>query len=201
MSNNIDDDDDVIIPCEFCNTMIRFNQYDAHARACRLRQRMHMYYRDEDDNTIYRIDITPALRLMELQSSSDDDDVEYDEMSIIPRGHNHSSLMLIPRLIPSEQIIIDDAEQSNITSLISEIIGPVHVGLANPEESIMQVAACAHSDEENVCPICQDTINAECHVKTKCRHSYCKPCILEWFKQHVTCPLCNADQRDIQIVS
>lgn len=46
--------------------------------------------------------------------------------------------------------------------------------------------------DENLCPICLDTIDSEKDCLTlKCNHKYHKKCIKRWFKQKQICPYCR----------
>ena len=46
--------------------------------------------------------------------------------------------------------------------------------------------------DENLCPICLDTIDSDKDCVTlKCNHKYHKKCIKIWFKQKQICPYCR----------
>ena len=46
--------------------------------------------------------------------------------------------------------------------------------------------------DENLCPICLDTIDSQKDCVTlKCKHRYHKKCIKLWFKQKQICPYCR----------
>lgn len=46
-----------------------------------------------------------------------------------------------------------------------------------------------NADQKHECIICQDEF--EIGVMTSCGHKYCKECILQWWHEHRTCPLCK----------
>lgn len=211
MSN---EDEDALIPCELCNEMIRFSNFDRHVRICAAQHQNSsaphfIIYRDDDDNTFYRIDISPAYRMfqrMQMQSGSNADtessetDSGDEEARYLPTRTTHSTLMVVPRLIPIIDSALTQYDGSyEINNLLAEAVGRVHIGLTNPEQYITASTAAevANATSEDVCPICQDALEALDWVKTRCKHSYCRPCILKWFADHTTCPVCNSDQREL----
>ena len=47
-------------------------------------------------------------------------------------------------------------------------------------------------DMENDCTICVDKIKqGDKMIKLDCEHYYHKKCILNWFRQHMNCPICR----------
>lgn len=219
---------DDLIPCEFCDHMIPFDEYEEHQTICMHRSIPQYSVLYNDHNNIYRIDITPmiqafnALNLHQLGGSNltqdDEEDNDYedpnendvdheqeeieddpDDGEYVPQAVvRHTSLILLPRLLP----ILDPNEQETddefnyrYFSLLSERLGTVKVGLSNPEAALEKIAA--NTDAAEKCPICQDAILSDKLVKTKCGHFYCNECIVKWLKEHVACPVCNKDQRDL----
>ena len=206
MSNN----DDGFVPCEICEQHVRFTEYQQHITQCAAQrtangQQQYIIYRDEDDNAVYRIDISPAITMftrMQLEnqrvaeSSSDDDyhDPHHDDDdTYTPSPINHASIVIIPRIIPVIPEIIRDDNTYEFNTLLSDVIGKVRVGLDNPNDYLVK----SQDISEDVCPICQDFIDPALYVKTLCKHAYCESCITLWFRDHTTCPICNADQREI----
>ena len=47
-------------------------------------------------------------------------------------------------------------------------------------------------EQTQQCAICLG-VRMEEPVTLNCLHSFCKPCIMEWFKSILTCPLCKQD--------
>lgn len=42
-----------------------------------------------------------------------------------------------------------------------------------------------------ICPIClSETCEKDMHT-TKCNHTFCNMCIMQWKKNNITCPLCR----------
>lgn len=185
-------DDEPLIPCEFCDNLIGFAEYESHVRQCAIRttlsQSQFLLYRDDDDRQVYRINIAPAIEAFQNMYMAQNEDEAIG--SNIPQT-NIRSLIVLPHIIPTIPELTDGYA---INMLISDILGRVPVGLPDADSALEPNDGPA----QDVCPICQDNIDVTHHVKTLCKHSYCKPCIIEWFKEHVTCPLCNTDQRDIK---
>lgn len=204
------------VPCELCNELIRFEEYEQHVTACQLqtflRNQRYIIYRDDEDNRFYRINITPALDMFhrlqitasngddtnptdsDADNSSNDEDADPDT-TFIPTRLNHNTLTVVPRIIPLEPSYVELNDNNyELNSLISEVLGPVRVGLAD-------ISLCLSKVEDaellETCPICQDIIPGANFVKTLCKHSYCSDCITKWFAEHVSCPVCNKDQREL----
>ncbi|CAN8219811.1 unnamed protein product, partial [Coccothraustes coccothraustes] len=51
-------------------------------------------------------------------------------------------------------------------------------------------AESPHNSENQMCPICLDTINNPVSVSW-CSHAFCFPCILEWSRNRPVCPICQ----------
>lgn len=191
MSNttSLDDSEDTLIPCEFCNEMIRFNDYENHTRMCSIQSTMlssdYIIYRDEETMDVYRINIAPALMAfqnMGIEGSN------AGEAAIDPH-----SMVLLPQIIPSVPALITPSDTHAFNILLSDMIGTVEVGIPDIDQVLYKQTDFA----DDVCPICQDSIVEVDHVKTLCKHSYCAACIRQWLSRHTTCPVCNQDQRDL----
>ena len=52
--------------------------------------------------------------------------------------------------------------------------------------------------DEN-CSICQESINGSAQIRkiNHCRHLFHDSCIKNWLNQHVHCPVCRHDIREI----
>jgi hypothetical protein len=136
------------------------------------------------------------------EDNNDEADDDPDEGEYVPqRQVRHTSLIILPRLIPildQDEQETDDEFNYRYFSLLSERLGTVKVGLSNPEAALEKIAITNETEVGN-CPICQDAIVADNLVKTKCGHFYCNDCIVKWLKEHVACPVCNKDQRDLLV--
>lgn len=158
-------ENDVQIPCEFCNEMIFFNEYEEHIASCFIRsntidQSTFVIYRDVETNSIFRINITPLLGAI-------------NNLGINDGGANDNEYAF--------------------NSLISEYLGNVDVGI----ENINDVVQGCNDDADDICPVCRDTISPESHVKTLCKHSFCRGCITTWLSSHISCPICAIDLRNL----
>ena len=128
--------DDVFIPCEFCQEMVRFLDYEEHVGPCSLRLQPHfLIYRDND--AVYRINLGPAIQAFNrlnvaIPESDGEDDTSIDDQGSPRRTLNHSSLIVMPRIIPLPPDIIQDDGSYEFNSLLSEVIGNVRVGYSNP---------------------------------------------------------------------
>lgn len=201
-THEIQDHDEAMIPCEFCNEMVQFSEYENHLRPCSIRSTMFgqdfLVYRDEDTHGIYRINIGPAIAAFQnigiSSSNLDDDDVNGEEEGA--SDEHHTSIIMIPQIIPTLPMLITPSDSYAFNLLISDVIGNVVVGITNVDEVLLP--QCAGEKADDVCPICQDAIPETQHVKTLCKHSYCDTCIRHWLAEHTTCPVCNQDQRELK---
>ena len=46
---------------------------------------------------------------------------------------------------------------------------------------------------ENTCSICMESMSGECHTLQDCGHRFHCVCIINWFRQASTCPMCRND--------
>lgn len=195
MSNVNQDSDSDLVPCELCNCLVQFSDYEQHVQTCVATTRPFMLiYRENND--VYEINITPVIQaLQELPSRQDaeheTENEDRNEDDYRPTRSVHTSLVVIPR-VPNFSVQDDNESNYRYYELISNLIGKVKVSLSNPEVYIEKIKA----NVDDRCPICQDTIIQDQAVETKlCNHKYCKCCILKWFEENVRCPICNCDQR------
>lgn len=61
-----------------------------------------------------------------------------------------------------------------------------------------QLQQAGATDEENVCPVCQERYTEGQALRriTHCSHTFHKACIDEWLNQNVHCPVCRHDIRE-----
>ena len=72
--------------------------------------------------------------------------------------------------------------------------------LPPPEQSDDMKEKEEEEEEQRVtCTICLG-VRMEEPVTINCLHSYCKSCIMEWFKSSLTCPLCKQDGGDAHAI-
>jgi len=90
-----------------------------------------------------------------------------------------------------------DSNESNVRNLDTadvyydlptQAVGKLKTGIKNPVHVLQNIEESSIDE----CPICFEIIDAENHVRTKlCGHSFCRNCIVEWFREHTNCPICN----------
>jgi E3 ubiquitin-protein ligase SHPRH len=160
------------IPCELCGLMIPFASYNEHTRTC---GRPYILYRDEEENQIYRLDLAEAF-------------------AMFARIGNIANPIQLMAMVNAEY---SSNENTEFVDLQSEVIGQIYIGL-NDQDKEACLVDFQENNEEQLCPICLDILNKNKEAaQTLCKHSYCKMCINEWFKNHKTCPMCNANQQDL----
>ena len=66
--------------------------------------------------------------------------------------------------------------------------GPANSLSYNAED----LQAYEETSDDNDCPICVSSLVKKNAVGlSKCRHTFCKECIMRWFETRPTCPICN----------
>jgi hypothetical protein len=190
------------VPCELCDQLIHFDQYEQHLHTCTSRQPVFFQYHDHDIGQIVRINLNPALNALQrfhldaaeelaeeghedIEEGGDENDENY-----LPRGTQHQSLMTI---VWSHDTGYVNANDYELNTLIGETLGKVSVGISEIDNVIKPTS----NTHEGICPICQDVANEE-PVITLCNHIYCKGCITKWLGEHKSCPVCLQDLDELK---
>jgi hypothetical protein len=177
------DDERTLVPCEFCEQMVYFDDYIQHAIQCRLQtnvtqqeqqdtNHMVLVVQDGEDGNTYRILLDDALRaFQEHLHISDDvnntntnetseisgDENESDEEDYRPRGVQTQTIMVIPRLLATtpDAFHMNDYE---FNILLSDRLGRVTVGVEDINAVINDVDEDKSFEESDICAICQETL-------------------------------------------
>lgn len=219
-NDNDDERDEALIPCDVCFEHVRAYEYEAHTRFCALRHAIppFMMVRDEDDNTVYRLNVAQAFDAMdaamrsmanvataaapgaarnharardEIGSSEDEDDGQVE--AEIPVARTHAAF---PRLVL--QTLSTAMDMDGIFAEIpADFMGRVYVGLS--KDQLAQVLAKPQAQKQAgsvYCTICCEDVDADVSVQTLCRHTFCEACITKWLGMSKKCPMCMVDFED-----
>lgn len=199
--------EDEFIPCELCETMIPFQQYQQHVLTCRgtVMPSAVFNYRIQDDVLgMVQIPIPMSLlqRVASRMHAPDDEDHESDSNEVVPQSEQQRQRMLLRlRVIEyntPETMPLEDSYEIN--SMLSELIGNVDCGIPDIQRvtEVVPKEDAEALDADAICPICQDVFNDLCKQdvclrKTLCHHTFCDPCLAKWFGRSKRCPMCMAD--------
>lgn len=206
-----DDEDDVWIPCEICDTSVRWKDFEQHTRECSQPTQIRFNTNNANENVglpihdilqlISRLGIQIPEENVEIQYEGDEEggDEEGDEeeeenprfgsigVGVSSTNPDMTQYRIVMFANGGENM--PDMNDYEFNSMVSEVIGNVERGVKNIDTVIKSVKVCA----DDICVICQDTINVEVGVEIKkCKHRFCKPCISAWLEKNTKCPTCMA---------
>ena len=202
-------EDESWIPCDLCDTLVRFCDYEAHAEECRPppppQSSMESLYR-----TAFQIQWNHDANRDEDDDSDSDSDEDSDEEEEGVRVRVVEPDTTLTDRLPALMMHIVGAAaagsrmgeyESNL--LMAEAIGGVAVSVPAssfdeviPRATDAQILAAA---PDEACPICQDTISGIVGAggtvlrTSACGHLFCRPCIQTWLSSSTRCPLCMLD--------
>lgn len=179
------DDVSTFIPCDLCDTMVRFSEYEQHASNCTgpVTASPFGINFSFDDDEVGRVNIAIPMHILEGMFGNANSNI----LDILSHGTIFS---------PALEIQNDESYEANM--LISEIIGNVEVGIPDFESVCVPVDPCDVAQEnEPTCPICRENITNEMACKTLCRHLFCKRCLGSWLNKNKTCPMCMQNLADM----
>lgn len=217
-----DERDDALIPCDICYQVVRAHEYEAHARICTLRHTMppFMMVRDEDDNTVYRLNIGVAFDAMDAimrsmagahaaaampsaqgdngndnedgnEDGEDEDDDDGEDGEVEPEIPVARTHATFPRMVLHALSTAVDMD-GLFAQIPADFMGRVYMGLSKD-----QLAQVLTKQSDSVyCTICCEDVNADVSVQTLCRHNFCEPCITKWLGMSKKCPMCMVDFED-----
>lgn len=176
-----------LIPCEYCNHLISFGDYNNHIQNCEA----HVSFIPNSSGLLTPIRFTGRGSNPEPVIHQQPEPYEYDFFSalddILDRIQN-DNLINIPHINPED---IDNYEE--LTNL-SETIGNVNVGIGDINEYL--IANTYSIEKPFMCEICQ-TSKLDTFI-TECQHEFCRECCDSWFSSNKKCPYCNLELKKLQ---
>lgn len=189
---NDDDDDDAWIPCEACDTLVRFCDFDAHMREC------------------MPMTMPPLSGLMSLPplfvvmhhgvaaAAAPGVAAPGDEEEEGGEGDAPPVWSIILNAVASSSNNTYDIN----TMLAESMGGDVDTPVADPDK-VLRAATMTKVEEDSKCPICYEDLVGEAEkgvaiVETvPCGHAFCSPCIRTWLSRKSRCPVCMTELRSI----
>lgn len=210
------------VPCELCNELICFHDYNAHVLHCQnatddgrlpatlsnahvptpLRMRIldgDLGLIDLDANSI--LSIISNLQNLELYHHEGSDIITnpesnpHDSVDHNEHTHNNNIQYTLVTFSEPEEIDINDYE---FNTLLSEVIGNISLGVPHFEKACILMNT-DDVDMSDICPICQDTFGniqndgGNVVITKGCNHKFCEACLKIWLKNHKKCPICMLD--------
>lgn len=176
MDNRSATDDEAWVPCDLCNTLVRFQDYVDHTGECIMR---HPPAQDDTDTDTDTAITTDTVSTTDTASTT----------------ANDPPPTLVAILIT--QRVLNDYDA---LSRLTEAMGTVEIGMTDLDGHMRSVAAEElEGDPGIMCPVCQDPITkVESSVVAlkACDHWFCDSCIRRWLSRSTRCPVCMMDLRD-----
>lgn len=204
-----------LIPCEICNTLVNFEDYNEHVTNCSnpfnsLFQN-NMISQLNSNNPIFSSIINnqnlanPHIIFLpnNQNNENDEDDSEIDEnnpeiqININPENElqNDGDLNSSNSIQNILNNFMHDFLNNDYNINISES-NDSYEELTNLSETIGNVEigikdlnkVCKNVNEKINCPIC--TLDYEEGLVTNCNHKFCKDCLSKWLETNIKCPYC-----------
>ena len=187
-----------LIPCEKCDTLIPFEEYNNHLNLCGF------------DTPIFYFPIPNLLNQNPVendiaQDNTDEENPTEDDSTENPTEddstenppENQPPVQMSPEVL-LENINLLIQNNTNIINYLNTI-GPqvdTYEQLSELDENKVRQGIALDKISKTVereidCPICFDKCK-KINV-LKCNHEICYECAEEWFEENAKCPICNID--------
>ena len=167
---------DNLIPCEKCDTLIPFEDYNNHISICGLQ--VPIFYFPIPNNTNINTNGNP---------NEDDAEENTDENTI--ENTTHSLLEDINTLIQNNTNILNYLNSINPEVDTYEELSQLDENKVNQGISLNKISSV--EEKEIDCPICFEKCT-KINI-LNCKHEICSDCSEEWFEENVKCPICAKD--------
>ena len=199
------EDDDAWIPCEACDTLVRFCDFDVHMRECvnmpmpmpmpQLSELMSLpplfVVMHHGHGVAAAAAAAAAHGVAAPAQPGDEEEVEGDAPPV------WSIILQAAASVASSNNTYD------INTLLAESMGgDVDTPVADPDK-VLRAATMTKVEEDSKCPICYEDLVGEAEkgvaiVETvPCGHAFCSPCIRTWLSRKSRCPVCMTELRSI----
>lgn len=196
-----------LIPCEFCQEAIPFDQYETHVR------NVHVgippggvVLHDAEDNRTMQLQFGSDLINLLQQVEQERQDLTTELPNILQQLQQQDGTRprVVYTLVALDNPELVDMNDYEFNSMIAQQIGNVEVGV-DDIGSVTELVEIKKRNQlkESVCAICQEEfekIPTETNIlATLCNHIYCEPCIYKWLATSKKCPVCMLDLEDLKI--
>lgn len=200
-----------LIPCEYCNHLISFGDYNNHIQHCDAQ----MSFVPRFSSLLTTPLLTPGHFTSRFNTAIEN--TEQEQTLLPPPPPLHPPLLPPPPPEPYEydffsalDEILDRIQNENLINIpninpegidnyqelteLGETIGNVVVGLSDNQDYLMPKQYTNGSPFK--CEICQ-TNKLETFI-TECNHEFCQDCCTSWFESSKKCPYCNLELKKLQ---
>lgn len=214
-----------LIPCQFCDNLINFDDYQNHTTIC-----MNRYHASPINilNNINTSNNAPLANYIDniinqinhqttnnnnLNNTSNTSNINISNTNtsnanaiITNRNQDINSIFnqiqasiepYISNIVHyyPHPVQLDDQDEYEQLRDLEEEIGDVKVGIVDFDKYLTSYKLIIPTE----CIICKNIYQEEDYFyKTKCSHSFCIKCSNEWFNQSKKCPLCMKDITEIK---
>ena len=173
---------DNLIPCEYCNEFVSFDEYSAHVSQC------------YSANSFNLINFIENINNNNGNDNGNDNGTEQASIPIVDLNGvsiplNQIFGNLINTLNEQQQ---DNHDNYEYLTNLGNTMGNVDNGI----EDIDKISKKIESLELLKCPICMKK-NTEFR-KTVCKHIFCEPCLSKWLETNKKCPICMINLDEIK---
>ena len=122
-----------------------------------------------------------------------------------PPGKQNAVMLALERLPREDKIglqmaVVDSGDAADfcqLRELMDHLVGDLDKH-SRPAPEITIVACTLAVKNNEKCPICWEPMACpgEIAVATKCRHAFCKKCIVSWVSKKQSCPVCRGCTRN-----
>lgn len=197
------EEDDALIPCEHCEVMIRFSQYESHIRGCgQPALAVSPFFLNQNDFPLLHepeqlhpiANIIPFLAPAPWPPQS-------NEPAPVPAWVQRIAHLFQPTNAPHPfELLENTMDEYEMNTMLTELMGGnVYVGVQDISKVITKVESTSKLPPDNtLCAICQECLREKMEeqrgvCKTLCNHYFCNDCILQWLGTSKKCPICMTE--------
>lgn len=183
-----------LIPCEYCNEFVNFENYSQHISSCYASNSFNLINFIENINSSNNSGA--SVNETENEHENEDENVIYEahppvfniELNGLPSQLGEAFSNLVSQMNGEIQ---GDDNYEYLTEL-GNSMGNVDNGI----DDIDKISKKIESLELLKCPICMKKKND--FRKTKCKHLFCESCLSTWLEKNKKCPICMINLDEIK---
>lgn len=206
-------DSNDFIPCDLCEELFRFTDYEQHIQECMGRVSSHYVHaslisNNEDTDAVNQEGILPITNIVPflfhipigIAPEYTEIDQDENEQTPIPAWVQQIAHLFDPNANANHhplQVIENNMSEYELNTMLAEFMGGnVYVGVSDVSKVIHVVNDSEEvPKDDTLCAICQECLKGKLSenspvVKTTCNHFFCRDCILQWLGQSKKCPVC-----------
>jgi hypothetical protein len=199
-----DADADALIPCDICDVMVRFRDYQRHYDQCAMpmpAQPLAIMMQIINSQSSVNIGNIGNM-IFRMAGEGRFDNVDNDEADEAEEDTDEDGPPSAAALAFSNGIrafMVSGGGDYEMNLAIADMTGTVELGVEDYDSAVTKVVP---DDTDAKCPVCQDDLVGELSaggttiVRTRrCNHTFCDPCMRTWLSRNTACPVCMCDLR------